>query len=66
MKKHYDKTQKKLAIERFKNGESAKLIAKELNLNSGTQLVYMWAKKRNFVILMVLIGTRSANLWIKK
>ncbi|WP_342268895.1 hypothetical protein [Spiroplasma endosymbiont of Aspidapion aeneum] len=51
--KHYDKNIKKNVVERFKNGESAKMLANELNIYSGPQLVYIWAKRKNFVILKI-------------
>ncbi|WP_342268858.1 hypothetical protein [Spiroplasma endosymbiont of Aspidapion aeneum] len=45
---HYDKNIKKIVVERFKNGESAKKLTDELNIESGPQLVYIWAKKDKF------------------
>ncbi|WP_342269044.1 hypothetical protein [Spiroplasma endosymbiont of Aspidapion aeneum] len=64
--KHYDKNIKKNVVERFKNGESAKMLADELNIYSGPQLVYIWAKKEKFCYPKDKVNCKENKIMAKK
>ncbi|WP_342268846.1 hypothetical protein [Spiroplasma endosymbiont of Aspidapion aeneum] len=66
MGKRYSVNVKKMALQRFKKGENVRKIANELNIVSGSQLIYIWEKNEKFCYSKSIDKCKAMNEMSKK